>query len=169
MAEMKSINVVVSGHPTTVRAALDETLVVVRNWALQFTGNIGQPVERWEFRSGDGELVPADTLVSEYKGHKLYLSLKAGHVASIESTFSDAFLTEASSSQSHLEIVRLMAAEILQHRSLLRDIVTGDGTQLENLSMSATELSHVLDDEDFAAEISADDMRRAFRLLGVSV
>lgn len=49
--------------------------------ALELTGNVGQPVENWELRDAEGQLLDLAKKVGEFAfvaGTKLFLTLKAG-------------------------------------------------------------------------------------------
>ena len=76
-----AITVVVSGKPVTVQANGEAKLGSIIPLALKESGNVGQPVENWELRDGNGQLLDLDREISDYgfkDGTTLFLNLKAG-------------------------------------------------------------------------------------------
>ncbi len=75
------LSIVVNGQAVTVEANLDAPLRTVVPKALELSGNSGQPVENWELRDANGQLLDLAKKIREFAftaGTKLFLSLKAG-------------------------------------------------------------------------------------------
>lgn len=73
--------VVVNGDEVKVKAKPDETLGEVAAKALEKSENVGQPIENWELRNEDGQILDLARTVSSYNlvdGAILSLTLKAG-------------------------------------------------------------------------------------------
>jgi hypothetical protein len=73
--------VLVSGDEVKVKAKPDDTLLDVATKALEKSENVGQPIENWELRNEDGDVLDLARTVSSYglaSGTLLSLTLKAG-------------------------------------------------------------------------------------------
>jgi hypothetical protein len=73
--------VVVNGTPALVHAQDGTHLRKVVEKALNETGNVGQPPEKWELRNAEGVLLDQTKTVGHYhlhSGTKLFLNLEAG-------------------------------------------------------------------------------------------
>lgn len=73
-----------------------------------------------------------------------------------------------------VQAARLLVATIVDHQETLKRFVTGDGSQLETLEMTAIELNATIDDmtDDTGVlmlESSPDEFRTMLRLLGVEI
>lgn len=75
------ITVIVNGQEVKVKAALDMTLVALRDLVLKMSGNIAQPPENWEFKTEAGVVLDGNSKVGDLElGERIiiFLSLKAG-------------------------------------------------------------------------------------------
>jgi Protein of Unknown function (DUF2604). len=82
MAKNKeTLTIVVSGEPVNIEVNLNAPLKNVVERALGQTGNVGQPLDKWELKDHGGALLDLDKKVGDYgfaAGTKLFLNLKAG-------------------------------------------------------------------------------------------
>lgn len=73
--------VVVNGQSVSIEGNPHQPLRVVAQQALNKSGNSGQPLQNWEIRDADGNVLELDRKVGEFHfpgGTKLFLNLKAG-------------------------------------------------------------------------------------------
>ena len=78
--EMK-ITVVVNGQPVAVKIDIHEPLHDVVHRVLKESGNLGQPLDRWDLRDDSGQVLSLEKTASALglkEGETLYLSLRAG-------------------------------------------------------------------------------------------
>lgn len=76
-----SITVVVNGQPTVVEANVNAPLRTIIPKALEQTGNLGQPPDKWELRDSVGELLDLNKKIEEFHfpaNVTLFLNLIAG-------------------------------------------------------------------------------------------
>ena len=76
-----SVSVIVNGQPVEVDVNLNAPLKVVAEHALNQSGNSGQPLENWEMRDAEGQILDLSRKAEDYgltQGTKLFLNLKAG-------------------------------------------------------------------------------------------
>jgi hypothetical protein len=82
MAEHKSLlTIVVNGVPAIVERNANAPLLSVVEKALHETGNVGQPIENWELRDANGQVLDLARTIGSYgfpDDVKLFLTLKAG-------------------------------------------------------------------------------------------
>lgn len=77
----ETLSVVVNGVLTEVEVNENAPLRTVIPIALQQTENTGQPIENWELRDADGNILDLNKKIGDYnfsEETKLFLSLKAG-------------------------------------------------------------------------------------------
>ncbi|HZF93889.1 MAG TPA: DUF2604 domain-containing protein [Allosphingosinicella sp.] len=73
--------VLVSGSEVEIKAKLNDTLGEVAEKALKKSENVGQPLENWDMRNEDGEVLDLGRPVGSFgfaEGALLSLTLKAG-------------------------------------------------------------------------------------------
>jgi hypothetical protein len=76
-----NLAIIVNGRPTVVEANSNAPLHSLIGRALEQTGNQGQPVENWEYKDAQGNLLPGDKKIEEFRfpdNATLYLDLKRG-------------------------------------------------------------------------------------------
>lgn len=81
MAEKLDLAIIVNGRPTVVQANDNAPLHSIIGRALEQTDNQGQPAENWEFKDAQGNPLPPDRKIGEFKfpaNVTLYLDLKRG-------------------------------------------------------------------------------------------
>jgi hypothetical protein len=72
---------VINGSATEVEANVNAPLRAAANKALDQSGNEGQPLDSWELKDANGNLLEIDRKVEDYgfaSGTKLFLNVKAG-------------------------------------------------------------------------------------------
>lgn len=75
------VSVIVNGQPFDVEVNLSAPLKVVAEHALHESGNSGQPLDNWELRDAEGQVLDLSRKAEDYglqEGAKLFLNLKAG-------------------------------------------------------------------------------------------
>lgn len=75
------VSVIVNGQPLDVEVNLNAPLQVVAQHALNQSGNSGQPLDNWEMRDADGQVLDLSRKAGDFglaNGTKLFLNLKAG-------------------------------------------------------------------------------------------
>ncbi len=76
------ITVIINGQPIALdHVAVKEVLRAVVVRALEKSGNSGQPIDNWELRDANGQILDLQKTVADYgiiSGVKLFLNLKAG-------------------------------------------------------------------------------------------
>lgn len=80
-SENITVQVVVSGQPTTVKANVHQLVEQLVKDALRESGNKGQPPSEWELRTSDGKLIDQSLTVAAaglVDGMTLFLSPRAG-------------------------------------------------------------------------------------------
>lgn len=80
-SEKELLTIIVNGVPAVVERNVNAPLRSAVEKALTQTSNVGQPLENWELRDGNGNLLDLDRKISEFNfpnDVKLFLSLKAG-------------------------------------------------------------------------------------------
>jgi uncharacterized protein DUF2604 len=82
MADHKrNLVIIVNGVPVEVERNANAPLLSVVEKALHESGNVGQPVESWEMRDAQGNILDPSRKIGDFdfpEGVKLFLSLKAG-------------------------------------------------------------------------------------------
>jgi hypothetical protein len=76
-----TLNVVVSGQPTSLKVNIHQKVAHLVKEALDATGSKGQPSSEWELRTTDGALIEQTVTVEDsgiVDGMTLYLSPRAG-------------------------------------------------------------------------------------------
>lgn len=72
---------VINGSATEVEANTNAPLKAAVNKVLEQSGNEGQPLENWEIKDTNGNLLEMDRKLEDYglaSGTKLFLNVKAG-------------------------------------------------------------------------------------------
>lgn len=80
-AEKTVLSIVVNGTTTLVERNDNAPLKSVIEEALEQTGNVGQPMENWELRDPNGNLLDPSQKIGSFdfpEDVTLFLSLKAG-------------------------------------------------------------------------------------------
>lgn len=76
------IAVIINGQPIALdQVAVKAVLRTIVERALSKSGNSGQPVDNWELRDANGQILDLQKTVEHYGiigGAKLFLNLKAG-------------------------------------------------------------------------------------------
>lgn len=75
------IKVVVNGQPISMSVRLDTLMQKVVQFALEETGNSGQPKDNWELRDASGQVIRLDKTIGELDvkpDATFYLNLRAG-------------------------------------------------------------------------------------------
>ena len=82
MANEKALlTIIVNGAPAVVERNENAPLKSAIEKALADTGNVGQPIENWELRDANGNVLDVSQKISAFDfpvDVKLFLSLKAG-------------------------------------------------------------------------------------------
>jgi hypothetical protein len=76
-----TLQVVVSGQPTEIKANLHQNIEHLVTEALRASGNKGQPSSEWELRTADGTLIDQSIAIGASgisDGATLFLSPRAG-------------------------------------------------------------------------------------------
>ena len=80
-AKKRQLTIIVNGVAVEVERNENAPLQSAIGKALELSGNVGQPVENWELRDANGNLLDASKKIEDFgfpDEVKLFLSLQAG-------------------------------------------------------------------------------------------
>ena len=75
------LTIIVNGQPVTAKVNTEELMSAAVKYALDNSGNSGQPITNWELRDGSGQILDLNKKIGDFvldKNTKLFLNLKAG-------------------------------------------------------------------------------------------